>query len=1119
MSSLRHFAELLRDAAAPAGAARVLAALGFADPLPLDATARAGLGIAGIAGRASVADGGPLIRVLLASAVRGTPARIAAARCATAVTARSPHLLWLVAVVQPAEHQFVIAVPPLSGESRTLALAVDTRRVQDSDAETLAAMADARGGGDALAYQRWRELLGRDALTRRFYRELERAVNDLAATAAGRAPDGARRELALLCASRLIFLAFLEAKGWLDGDRGFLRRVFDDRCAAGGGVHRKVLDPLFFGTLNTRPDRRAAAARKFGRVPFLNGGLFTRTPVERRWRDATFADAAIGRVVCDLLGRYRVTAREESTSWSEAAVDPEMLGRAFESLMASDERRESGAFYTPLAILDRVASAGMDEWLASVGMPDSVRTAAAAGEPIPRPARAALLEAIGKVRVLDPACGSGAFLVHMLEQLAHLRALAGDLRPVSARRREVLTRSIFGVDVNPMAVWLCELRLWLSVVIDAEDHDGMAVAPLPNLDHNIRVGDALGGAPFGRAGTLATGIAAQGTAPEKGSGAMRGAPCGTPQGDSRGLAGGRLSQLRARYVRASGPRKRTLARALESEERRLALAVAQTDLDVATARRRDLLLAARDRDLFARRITPPPDVRAELAALRDAQRAAQRRVAALRAGGALPFAFRVQFADVGADGGFHLVLGNPPWVRLHRIGPALRADFAARYRSWRDAAWRDGARDAHAARGFASQVDLAALFVERGLQVARPGGVVSFLVPAKLWTSLSAGGIRRVVGEEARVAVLEDWSESPAAFDAVVYPSLLVARKKESDGVPVQPVRGAVHRRDGVPVRPVRGAVHRREAVLAWETAFDRIPLDDSPGAPWLLLPHEVREAFDLLAARGTPLARTAFGPPQLGVKTGCNEAFVVTPRPGWRDAEQDHRAWPVRSGRREDDVERALLRPVLQGEHVRPWAAAADDRAIVWTHGPGGRPLDRLPPRAAAWLAPWRRALETRADAAHAGTHWTLFRTDAADDTRPRVVWSDISRVPRATVLAPGDPSVPLNTCYVAFAPTMADALALAALLNSAPAAAWLCALAEPARGGYRRFLGWTVARLPIPAQWDRAVRILAPLGESGLRGDAPAAHDLAAAAARAFGIRLSRLEPLMTWCLRSPT
>jgi hypothetical protein len=103
-----------------------------------------------------------------------------------------------------------------------------------------------------------------------------------------------------------------------------------------------------------------------------------------------------------------------------------------------------------------------------------------------------------------------------------------------------------------------------------------------------------------------------------------------------------------------------------------------------------------------------------------------------------------------------------------------------------------------------------------------------------------------------------------------------------------------------------------------------------------------------------------------------------------------------------------------------------------------------------------------------------------------------------------------------VAFAPTVADAHALCALLNSAPVAAWLCALAEPARGGYRRFLGWTLARLPLPRRWDDAVRRLAPFSERGQAGDPPDAHDLAAAVARAYGTPLRSLEPLVTWCLR---
>ncbi len=1068
MSSLRHAAELLTTSASVHGAGRVAALLGFTEPIALDSQARERFGIAADVRRAFVGESKGLLRCCTVVAASDQDARPVAARCAARIAARAPHALWLVIVVQPATRTFIVAVPPLGASVGVAALVVDARRVRDSDAETIAAMADAASPADAMTHHRWREILGRDALTRRFYRELESAVGELASSARGRAPEHARREIALLCTSRLLFLAFLEAKGWLDGDREFLRHQFDARCASGGSAHRRLLEPLFFGTLNTPVSRRAAFARRLGRVPFLNGGLFGRTVVERRWRDTELTDGAIGRVICELLGRYRVTAREESVSWSEAAIDPEMLGRAFESLMATDERRRSGAFYTPLPLIERLTSCAIDEWLAGCRVSPSIRARVLSREPLSGRDRDQVLAHVAGVRVLDPACGSGAFLVHALERLAEIRAAAGDRRPTSVLRRETLTRSIFGVDVNPMAVWLCELRLWLSVVIDAAEHDGMNIAPLPNLDHNIRVGDSLAGHGF-------------------------------EQPMLRPAAG--LSSLRRRYARATGVRKRDLARALDGEERRLAVAAAMHEHAGLTARRRDLLLAVRGRDLFLHRIVPTTAQRAELEELRNAAREARRRATLLRAGGALPFSFHTHFADTAAAGGFDLIVGNPPWVRLHRIAPADRAGLARRFESWKHAAWVTGARDAGAGRGFSSQVDLAALFVERATQLARPGGAISLLVPAKLWTSLSAGGIRRVLLDGCRVRALEDWSESPTAFDAVVYPSLLLAAR----GAP-EPQTTA----------PMRGTIHRPGQSLSWTCAATELALDDSPGAPWLIVPPEVRNAFNLLDQRGTHLARSTFGRPLLGVKTGCNDAFVVQPRPGWHDLPKADDSCVIRGGDLEDNIEIRLLRPLLRGEDVCAWATPRPGRALIWTHDVRGAPLERLPPMAAEWMARWKQQLQARSDAARGGRYWTLFRTEAADSSRPRVVWSDISRVPRATVVAAGDPTVPLNSCYVCVARSTDDALALAALLNSAPVAAWLCALAEPARGGYRRFLGWTLSRLPVPRDWDRAVSILAPIARDACAGRAPDPHTLAVAVARAYRLRLASLEPLLTWCLR---
>jgi hypothetical protein len=105
----------------------------------------------------------------------------------------------------------------------------------------------------------------------------------------------------------------------------------------------------------------------------------------------------------------------------------------------------------------------------------------------------------------------------------------------------------------------------------------------------------------------------------------------------------------------------------------------------------------------------------------------------------------------------------------------------------------------------------------------------------------------------------------------------------------------------------------------------------------------------------------------------------------------------------------------------------------------------------------------------------------------------------------------VPLNTCYVLRCADVVDAHALAALLNSPLAAAWLAVLAEPARGGYHRYLAWTVARLPLPDEWMRAREILAPLARRALAGDAPTADELLAAALRAYRLRAASVQPLL--------
>jgi hypothetical protein len=115
--------------------------------------------------------------------------------------------------------------------------------------------------------------------------------------------------------------------------------------------------------------------------------------------------------------------------------------------------------------------------------------------------------------------------------------------------------------------------------------------------------------------------------------------------------------------------------------------------------------------------------------------------------------------------------------------------------------------------------------------------------------------------------------------------------------------------------------------------------------------------------------------------------------------------------------------------------------------------------------------------------------------------------------VIEPGDSIVPLNTCYAVSCNTLDDAHGLAALLNGPLVSAWLNVVAEPARGGYRRYLGWTMSLLPLPADWERAREHLAPIGARAMSGDAPSDDDLLAGALNAYGVTLPEIQPLLSW------
>ncbi|MBA3444562.1 MAG: hypothetical protein H0T58_06890 [Gemmatimonadales bacterium] len=586
----------------------------------------------------------------------------------------------------------------------------------------------ATSDGGALAFAvRAADALNAEVVGRRFFREFRATLESLAAGFPGLMRPEDRHSLALLQLTRVLFLYFIQTKGWLGGRKQFLAEEVDRCLRRGRRIHRDLLRPLFFGTLNRPGEARSRAATAFGSIPFLNGGLFEPHALERRfqadipnnlWRDAFDR----------LFERFHFTVAEGER---HGGVAPDMLGRVFEGVMTPEARHLSGTFYTPASLVGSVLDAALTALLASrLGC-----TEAAAERRLndPDPEVAGVLATLS---LLDPAVGSGAFLLGALDRLSSL----GSGGTTSERRRRVLQQNLFGVDQSGAAVRLTELRLWLSVIADDPADHARQVAPLPNLDCLIRQGDSLFD-PI-----------------DEGVGA-------SPQGSELVTE---LSALRRELIAASGAAKRGLVRRLQALEARslaMSLAAAQqhNNADVA-----ECLLHARGLDLFGRKRGLDRELRQRLDQLRSRSRtlrAARRRLA--RDGEVPWFHYQSHFADVFAKGGFDLVVGNPPWLRSEDIPLPIRRRLVGRYRWWRTTG-----------PGFGNKPDLAVAFLERSLELAAPGGVLAMLVPAKIASVGYAAAARHSLASTTTLnAVVDLTQEAGSQFDATVYPMALVVTK------------------------------------------------------------------------------------------------------------------------------------------------------------------------------------------------------------------------------------------------------------------------------------------------------------------------------------------------------
>ena len=849
---------------------------------------------------------------------------------------------------------------------------------------SLERLAGAGDGGYLAFAARAAEALGAESVGRRFFREFRSTLDRMAAGLSGPMNADDRHGLALLQLTRVLFLYFIQAKGWLGGRERFLADQVDGCLRRGRRIHRDLLRPLFFGTLNRPRGARGRTAAAFGPIPFLNGGLFEPHPLERRFR-ADIPNALWRDAFDRLFERFHFAVAERSGG----GVAPDMLGRVFEGVMAPEARRASGTFYTPASLVAAVLDAAMVALLA--GRLKCSESEAERRFQDGEPAAARILQSI---TLLDPAVGSGAFLLGALDRLSTSQ-VATDL---TARKRRVLQHNLFGVDQSAAAVRLAELRLWLAVIADDPADRPDLVDPLPNLDCLIRQGDSL----FDPVG-----------------------PCFDGAARSSALVG-ELSELRKAVVAASGADKGALVRRLRVAEGRaigesLSAAEQIVRFDLA-----DCLRQARARNLFGEVRGLDRELRAQLGRLRTRLRVVRQARRKLSRDGEVPwFHYQSHFADVFGQGGFDMVVGNPPWLRSEDIPAQLRNRLAGRYRWWRAAG-----------RSYGKRPDLAVAFLERGFELAAPGGVVAMLVPTKILHARYGAAARHALASTTTLHVVADLTGGTGAeFDATVYPMALIASK--ATPMSQHRVRTVLERGNDKGVRQagLRG------------------------GGPWILR-DRLRWVLGTME-REYPKVGERFIC-HLGLKTGANRIFLDPP----------------------DDLEPEVLRWAIRGRDLAPFRCEPRTR-LLWTHDDLGSPRRELPARCAAYLRPHQAELRGRKDFT-GGPAWTMFRARPAV-ARHRIVWADLARQLAAAALTSKSDfqRIPLNSCYVASARSVAEAERLAAWLNSTWLRAAARLVAVPAAGGFARFNAHTVGALPLPASVCAAAELTA-LARAGRLGAA---------------------------------
>ena len=312
---------------------------------------------------------------------------------------------------------------------------------------------------------------------------------------------------------RLVFLQFLQKKGWMGasashsnwkgGDKNFLSKLVNNH-SNDKRLLSDVLEPLFFGILNTKIEEREtfflknkwniSLLKEFNGIPYLNGGLFDKDRIDELDIDFPYS---YFKDLMEFFSMYNFTIDENDPDDSEVGIDPEMLGHIFENLL--EDNKDRGAFYTPKEIVQYMCRQSIIQYL-KTHEPDEqyiepIEELINNGIIMPilqtQSIASRFMQLLKNVKVCDPAIGSGAFPMGILYVLYHaIHHLQSYAEPhgnfdSTKTKRDIIQNNIFGVDIEQGAVDIARLRFWLALVVDANEPE-----PLPNLDYKITCGNS-----------------------------------------------------------------------------------------------------------------------------------------------------------------------------------------------------------------------------------------------------------------------------------------------------------------------------------------------------------------------------------------------------------------------------------------------------------------------------------------------------------------------------------------------------------------------------------------------------------------------------------------------------